>query len=119
MGVDVPGRAADAAAAAPVAPGTVVNDFAIPIRAPAGISSTSTAELIDILTRGFNPSLPVTEASTPPSEWYTQAEWQAVEKDTIFKRNWIPVGRVDQLQKPGDFFTGHMRCSPSHRMNSA
>jgi choline monooxygenase len=42
-------------------------------------------------------------ASTLPARWYTDPEFFAQDRERIFGRTWQPVGRVEQLQRPGDF----------------
>lgn len=43
---------------------------------------------------------------TPPSSWYLRKDFLNLEKQTVFKKNWIYVGRVDQLSEVGCYFTG-------------
>jgi phenylpropionate dioxygenase-like ring-hydroxylating dioxygenase large terminal subunit len=40
-----------------------------------------------------------------PIEPFISAEYFARERQTIFKRCWLNIGRVEQVPKPGDFFT--------------
>jgi choline monooxygenase len=49
----------------------------------------------------FEPNL--ARASTFPARWYTEPETLAVERRRLFARTWQPVGRLDQLRRPGDF----------------
>jgi choline monooxygenase len=49
----------------------------------------------------FEPSL--ARASTLPAKCYTDPDFYARENDLIFARNWLPVGRREQLQRPGDY----------------
>ena len=44
-----------------------------------------------------------TEASLP-SEWYFDAAHYARELDAIWYREWVCVGRLEQIPEPGDFF---------------
>jgi len=62
--------------------------------------------------RGFDPGLPVAEARTPPSVWYTEADFLEKEKTAVFLRTWQAVGRTDQVQRKGDFFTGTLLGEP-------
>jgi len=39
---------------------------------------------------------------------YHQPEIYAKEMEAIFKRSWYMIGRVEQIPKPGDFFTSYM-----------
>eukprot|EP00850_Spirogloea_muscicola_P023840 SM000393S14711 [mRNA] locus=s393:39160:42871:- [translate_table: standard] len=54
----------------------------------------------------FDPRLPVEEASTLPSAWYTREDIFQAEQALIFGRRWLAVGHSEQVQKPGDYFTG-------------
>lgn len=40
-----------------------------------------------------------------PADLYTSEEWFAFEKEAIHARSWLCVGRVDQLEQPGDYIT--------------
>jgi choline monooxygenase len=60
----------------------------------------------------YRSDLNVDEASTPPAEWYRDEYFAKFEKHAIFGRNWTVVGRVDQLQKAGDYFTGCLLGEP-------
>jgi Rieske 2Fe-2S family protein len=42
---------------------------------------------------------------TLPAHWYTSADVFAGERERIFADAWICVGRMEQLERPGDFFT--------------
>jgi Rieske 2Fe-2S family protein len=44
-------------------------------------------------------------ATTLPGEFYTSAEIFARERDRIFARRWLCVGRADAVPEPGDFET--------------
>ncbi len=46
---------------------------------------------------------PVNESRLLPPEIYTSAEFYEFERRAIFRREWLCVGRVDQLPNPGDF----------------
>lgn len=60
----------------------------------------------------FNPNLAIEAAPTPPYSWYTDQELFEAEKINIFEKSWIYVGRKDQLNKPGDYFTGIVAGNP-------
>lgn len=62
--------------------------------------------------RRFNPRLTIEEAHRPPYSWYTYPELWEEEKHEVFEKCWVPVGRVDQVQKPGDMFHGHVVDNP-------
>jgi nitrite reductase/ring-hydroxylating ferredoxin subunit len=53
--------------------------------------------------------LPVDEAEMLPPACYTDVDFFEFEKDHIFAREWLCVGRKEWVAKPGDYFTGmHM-----------
>ncbi|XP_030456390.2 choline monooxygenase, chloroplastic isoform X2 [Syzygium oleosum] len=56
----------------------------------------------------FDPALPIEEASTPPSSWYTDPSFLDLELDRVFYRGWQAVGCTDQVKSPQDFFTGRL-----------
>ena len=60
----------------------------------------------------FDPTLPIEAAPTPPSAWYTDPEFFALEKRQVFEKAWIVVGRTDQLPGPGCYFTGDLVGNP-------
>ncbi len=42
--------------------------------------------------------------SLPPA-FYTDAGWLDFEIETLLKREWLCLGRVDEVRNPGDYFT--------------
>src|SRR5262245_61517314 len=48
---------------------------------------------------------PLEQASPLPSWCYASDEWHAREIEAIFRREWLCVGRAEQIPNPGDFFT--------------
>jgi choline monooxygenase len=51
----------------------------------------------------FEPQL--SKASTPPSRWYRDPSVLDLERERIFGRTWQLAGRVEQIPRPGDYFT--------------
>ena len=51
----------------------------------------------------FEPNL--ARAATLPARWYRAPEYWELEKERIFARTWQAVGRVEEVRRPGDFFT--------------
>ena len=37
---------------------------------------------------------------------FIRPEFYNLEKEAVFKKNWIAVGRTDQVQQPGQYFAG-------------
>lgn len=62
--------------------------------------------------RRFDPMIPLESAHTPPYTWYTDQEMLDCEQLQVFEKSWIPVGRSDQVDKPGKYFTGSILGSP-------
>ena len=60
----------------------------------------------------FDPSVPVGRASTPPASWYLDDAFYELEVAQVFRRSWQPVGRLDQLEAPGDYLTGSIVGEP-------
>ena len=48
---------------------------------------------------------PLARASTLPPRCYTDPDFYAHEVDRVFRREWLSVGRVEQVAHPGDYFT--------------
>jgi len=48
---------------------------------------------------------PLHEASTLPGWCYVDNEWYEREVEMLFKKNWICVGRVEQVPKSGDYYS--------------
>ncbi len=52
---------------------------------------------------GYRRNASLSEASTIPAEWYTEPRMLDLERRTVFSRAWQVAGRVDQLQKQGQY----------------
>ncbi|MEM7226545.1 MAG: aromatic ring-hydroxylating dioxygenase subunit alpha [Pseudomonadota bacterium] len=50
-------------------------------------------------------SLSYEQAQTMPSAFYTAPAVLDLEREALFRREWICVGRIDEVAKPGDFMT--------------
>ncbi len=60
----------------------------------------------------YNMDAPLEEASTIPAGWYWDEPIEALEREQVFHRNWIAVGRVNQVGVPGQFFTVELAGEP-------
>jgi phenylpropionate dioxygenase-like ring-hydroxylating dioxygenase large terminal subunit len=49
--------------------------------------------------------LPLNRASNLPSSCYTSPEWYEREVQELFMKDWLCIGRADQVARPGDYFT--------------
>ena len=56
--------------------------------------------------------LPVTRARHAPGLLYTSPELFEQEKETIFMRDWLCVGRAEEIENPGDFMTCRILGEP-------
>lgn len=70
-----------------------------------GAGRFSAAELAAVL-------LPVEQASNLPGALYTAADVFAIERDEIFRRMWLCIGRDEDIAGPGDFFTTEVFGEP-------
>lgn len=62
--------------------------------------------------RQYDPSVPLERAVTIPSAWYTHPEIHELERRSVFARNWLMVGRLDQATSAGQFFTVDLAGEP-------
>ena len=53
----------------------------------------------------YDDTAPLAEASTIPAPWYFDAAYAERERLQVFGGGWQAVGRTDQVERPGDFFT--------------
>ncbi|MGZ4247061.1 MAG: aromatic ring-hydroxylating oxygenase subunit alpha [Solirubrobacteraceae bacterium] len=63
-------------------------------------------EQIDALER------PILEAATLPGEAYWRPDIEELELEHVFRREWICVGRIEDVAKPGDFITQSIGPDP-------
>jgi phenylpropionate dioxygenase-like ring-hydroxylating dioxygenase large terminal subunit len=54
---------------------------------------------------GYKRNASLAEASTIPADWYTDPRVLDLERRTVFSRVWQVAGRVDQLQRQGQYIT--------------
>ncbi|MGW0551476.1 aromatic ring-hydroxylating oxygenase subunit alpha [Streptomyces altiplanensis] len=47
--------------------------------------------------------LPLERSETLPTRAYTSPEFFALEKDLVFRRDWLCVGRAEEVARPGDY----------------
>jgi choline monooxygenase len=52
------------------------------------------------------------EGYTLPTEWYTSDAYYQREQNRVFRRNWQYVGLLEQVAKPGDYFTVQVGTTP-------
>jgi choline monooxygenase len=57
------------------------------------------------LIESYAPGIPLERASTIPASWYVDPRILDLERRTAFSRSWQVAGRLDQVQRPGQYFT--------------
>jgi choline monooxygenase len=67
--------------------------------------------LEDILS-SYNELAPLAEAFTIPAPWYVDSRIAELERDAVFARTWQLIGRVDQLERSGQFVTATVAGEP-------
>jgi choline monooxygenase len=67
--------------------------------------------LKDILD-SYDDAAPLAQAYTIPAAWYTDPRIANLELQSVFSRNWQAVGRLAQLEKPGDYITATVANEP-------
>ena len=60
----------------------------------------------------YNPDAHLSEASTPPSSWYTDPRILELEQKTVLSQSWQFVGRTNQLGDPGNYITCDVAGEP-------
>src|SRR5256885_11155887 len=65
----------------------------------------------EILSR-YNDSAPLPEASTIPAPWYVDDRIAELEAQEVFSKTWQMVGRIEQVEKPGQFVTATVAGEP-------
>lgn len=61
------------------------------------VNSSSAAGKAPTLLHKFNPRIPVEQALTPPSSWYTDPSFLALELDRVFYIGWQAVGKQSSM----------------------
>jgi len=60
----------------------------------------------------YNDRAPLSEASTIPAPWYVDSRIADLEAKTVFSKSWQMVGRIEQVEKPGQFLTANIAGEP-------
>jgi choline monooxygenase len=60
----------------------------------------------------YNDQAPLAEASTIPAPWYVDSRIADLEAKTVFSKTWQLVGRIEQVEKPGQFVTANIAGEP-------
>jgi len=70
------------------------------------------ADTVDEELAQFDPGVPIEEAWTPPSSWYTDTQIFAREQERVFRRTWQPVARIAELEQVGAYTSGVLAGEP-------
>src|SRR5579872_2868660 len=60
----------------------------------------------------YRPQSDLSQASTLPARWYVDPQFLELEKEKVFWRTWQPVGLVNQVTQPRDFFACDVAGEP-------
>jgi choline monooxygenase len=60
----------------------------------------------------FDPALPLEEASSPPSSWYTDPAIHELEQRAVFGRHWLFACPTDHIADPGSWAAGRVGTLP-------
>jgi len=60
----------------------------------------------------YDANAPLPEASTIPAPWYVDSRIAELETKTVFSKTWQMVGRVEQVEAPGQFVTANVAGEP-------
>jgi phenylpropionate dioxygenase-like ring-hydroxylating dioxygenase large terminal subunit len=67
---------------------------------------------VEQIIASYDDAAPLVEASTIPAPWYVDPRIAELERQTVFSRTWQVMGRVDQVEKPGQFVTATVAGEP-------
>jgi choline monooxygenase len=60
----------------------------------------------------YDANASLAEASTIPSSWYVDSRIAELETNAVFGKTWQMVGRIEQVEKPGQFVTASVAGEP-------
>src|SRR3974377_2245033 len=69
------------------------------------------ASVLDILA-SYDDKAVLAQASTIPAPWYVDARIAELEREAVFSTSWPVIGRVGQVEKPGQFVTATVAGEP-------
>src|SRR6202171_2058337 len=67
---------------------------------------------VEEIVASYDQAAPLTEASTIPAPWYIDARIAELERQTVFSHTWQVMGRVAQVEEPGQFVTATVAGEP-------
>ena len=60
----------------------------------------------------FNVEAPLNQSFHLPGSYYSSAEVYALEKNKVFMRDWLCVGRIEEVKNAGDYMAFHILDEP-------
>jgi choline monooxygenase len=72
------------------------------------ISSISVQDILD----SYNADASLSEASTIPAPWYVDSRIAEIEVKAVFSKTWQMIGRIEQVETPGQFVTTSVAGEP-------
>jgi choline monooxygenase len=72
----------------------------------------STSMSVQDILASYNDTAPLSEASTIPAPWYIDSRIAELEEQEVFSKTWQMVGRIEQVEKPGQFVTASVAGEP-------
>ncbi|MFN2492527.1 MAG: aromatic ring-hydroxylating dioxygenase subunit alpha [Pyrinomonadaceae bacterium] len=71
-----------------------------------------TSHALEDIINQYDPNASLDHASTIPASWYTDQRIYELELQTVFANSWQMVGRLDQLNEPGQYLTAEIAQEP-------
>jgi choline monooxygenase len=75
-------------------------------------SKMLTVNSVTNILASYDANAPLAEASTIPSPWYVDSRIADLETAAVFSKTWQMVGRVEQVEQPGQFVTANVAGEP-------
>jgi choline monooxygenase len=60
----------------------------------------------------YDDTASLADAFTTPAPWYVDARIAELENQTVFSKTWQMLGRIDQVEEPGQFVAGTLAGEP-------
>jgi phenylpropionate dioxygenase-like ring-hydroxylating dioxygenase large terminal subunit len=70
------------------------------------------SQSLEQILSSYNDKAPLSEAYTIPAPWYVDARIAELELQTVFSNTWQVIGRIDQVERPGQFVTATIGGEP-------
>ena len=70
------------------------------------------SQSLEQILNSYDDKAPLSEAYTIPAPWYVDWRIADLELQTVFSKTWQVIGRIDQVDKPGQFVTATIGGEP-------